>query len=299
MALTGGVIRLGTGTGFDLNETRPRGCSGFGAENLFAIGNTLRRLIRITDIENATGEFASAQLPSGVNGLTEFNGAFYALAQGDLHRIDPPFMATTNSTEIGEIIADGQIRSLATDGTDIFAYDRENNDLYLIAISGNTLTSSLYAAVTFPAAVTNPNVLGMFFFQGAFHFVENSQDALYKLPATFTVGGTVQAERVGNITKFGVNVGTPAGAGVFNDEAYMVDGGIRTLYRFYNVRWDATIDAVEVDEGGNGSLDLSSVSKDAASFEFAPSNTARSWVTLLGTDHSNNECAGRYRGYRF
>ena len=284
MALTGGVTRLGTGTGLGLGETRPRGCSGFGTENLFVIGNTLRRLIRVTDIENATGEFASAELPNGIQGLTEFNGAFYVLAQGNLHRVDPPFTATSSSTEIGVIDTNAEFRSLATDGTNLFAYDRDTEAIYRVEISGNTLTSSVYVSVTFPAAVTNPNVLAMFFFAGAFHFVETSTDALYRLPQSFTVGGTAAAARVGNVTQFGANVGTPHGAGVFNDEAYMVDGSVRTLFRFYNVRWDATIDAIEVDEGGNGSLDLNTVSQDAASFEFAPSNTSRSWVTLSGTE---------------
>ena len=41
---------------------------------------------------------------------------------------------------------------------------------------------------------------------------------------------------------------------------------------------------LKLDEGGNGSLDLSGVSQDAASFEFAPSNTSRSWVTISGND---------------
>ena len=34
----------------------------------------------------------------------------------------------------------------------------------------------------------------------------------------------------------------------------------------------------------NGSLDLSTVSDDAASFEFAPTHTARSWLTISGTE---------------
>ena len=41
---------------------------------------------------------------------------------------------------------------------------------------------------------------------------------------------------------------------------------------------------LEVDEGANGSLDLSTVSDDAASFEFAPTHTARSWLTISGTE---------------
>ena len=38
-----------------------------------------------------------------------------------------------------------------------------------------------------------------------------------------------------------------------------------------------------MDEAANGTLDLSTVSDDAASFEFAPTHTARTWLTIAGT----------------
>ena len=63
----------------------------------------------------------------------------------------------------------------------------------------------------------------------------------------------------------------------------LAGSGADALFRMYDVGWDETIAAVVVDEGGNGSLDLSTVSDDAASFEFAPTHTARSWLTIVGT----------------
>ena len=208
----------------------------------------------------------------------------YVLAQGTLYRVDHPFTATSGNTQIGDIDTSAEFRSLATDGTNLFAYDRVDEAIYLVEISGNNLVSNVYVSVTFPAAVTNPNVLAMFYFDGAFYFVETSQDAFYRLADSFTVGGTAAATRVGNVNRFGANIGAPHGAGVFDGEAYMLDAGTRTLYRFYNVRWDDTIDVIEIDAGASGTFDLTTVSKDAASFEFAPSNTARSWITLSTND---------------
>ena len=61
----------------------------------------------------------------------------------------------------------------------------------------------------------------------------------------------------------------------------MAGSSIDALYRLYDVFWDETIAAIAVDEGGNGSLDLSGVSQDAASFEFAYRATPhRSWLTV-------------------
>ena len=73
-------------------------------------------------------------------------------------------------------------------------------------------------------------------------------------------------------------------ASVHDGEAYMAGGNPDALYRFYNVRWDDTIAVIEVDAGGNGSLDLSTVSRDATSFEFVSSYTPPSWLTISGND---------------
>ena len=63
----------------------------------------------------------------------------------------------------------------------------------------------------------------------------------------------------------------------------MLGSAADALFRLYDVRWDETIANLEVDEGDNGTLDLSTVSDDAASFEFAPSHTTRTWLTISGT----------------
>ena len=67
-------------------------------------------------------------------------------------------------------------------------------------------------------------------------------------------------------------------------DAYFLGDDTDALHRYYNVRWDETIDVIEVDEGSNGSLDLGTVSKDATSFEFTPGYTAPGWLTISGMD---------------
>ena len=67
-------------------------------------------------------------------------------------------------------------------------------------------------------------------------------------------------------------------------QLFLGGSGADALFRMYDVGWDATIANLEVEEGANGSLDLSTVSDDAASFEFASSHTARSWLTISGTE---------------
>ena len=77
-----------------------------------------------------------------------------------------------------------------------------------------------------------------------------------------------------------------AGAGVLGSDAYFLGDDTDALHRYYNVRWDETIDAVEVDAGSNGSLDLSTVSKDFARgvSSLRRAYTARSWLTISGTE---------------
>ena len=146
------------------------------------------------------------------------------------------------------------------------------------------MTATTFATVAFPAGTTG-NILSMFYLGNAFYLGNRADGNLWKLPDNLTVGSLdVTPVRVGNFTDYDVSESRAAGAGVLGSDAYFLGDDTDALHRYYNVRWDETIDAVEVDAGSNGSLDLSTVSKDAASFEFAPSNTARSWLTISGTE---------------
>ena len=284
MALTGAGVLIANSSGLGQSEGQPRGLDSDGTY-LYALGNSQRRLIKITDLETFASEYASAQLQAGVNSLA-FNGGsfYYADNNNNVHRIDPPFNAQATSASLSIITNSGQIRSLCSDGTDLFGYDKTNSILYRITDNGTTVTATTFATVAFPAGTTG-NILSMFYLGNAFYLGNRADGNLWKLPDNLTVGSLdVTPVRVGNFTDYDVSESRAAGAGVLGSDAYFLGDDTDALHRYYNVRWDETIDAVEVDEGSNGSLDLSTVSKDAASFEFAPSNTARSWLTISGTE---------------
>ena len=284
MALTGAGVLIANSSGLGQSEGQPRGLDSDGTY-LYALGNSNRRLIKITDLETFASEFASASLSGNLNSLA-FNGGsfYYADNNNNVHRIDPPFNAQATSASLSIITNSGQIRSLCSDGTDLFGYDKQNSILYRITDNGTTVTATTFATVAFPTG-TDDNVLSLFYFEDAFYLGNRDDSNLWKLPDNLTVGTlNVTPVRVGNFTNYDVSESRAAGAGVLGSDAYFLGDDTDALHRYYNVRWDETIDAVEVDEGSNGSLDLSTVSKDAASFEFAPSNTARSWLTISGTE---------------
>ena len=284
MALTGAGVLIANSSGLGQSEGQPRGLDSDGTY-LYALGNAHRRLIKITDLETFASEYASAALQAGVNSLA-FNGGsfYYADNNNNIHRIDPPFNAQATSASLSIITNSGQIRSLCSDGTDLFGYDKTNSILYRITDNGTTVTATTFATVAFPTGTTG-NILSMFYLGNAFYLGNRADGNLWKLPDNLTVGSLgVTPVRVGNFTDYDVSESRAAGAGVLGSDAYFLGDDTDALHRYYNVRWDETIDAVEVDEGSNGSLDLSTVSKDAASFEFAPSNTARSWLTISGTE---------------
>ena len=282
--LTGAGVLIANSSGLGQSEGQPRGLDSDGTY-LYALGNAQRRLIKITDLETFASEYASAQLQNGVNSLAFNAGSFYyADNNNNIHRIDPPFNAQATSASLSIITNSGQIRSLCSDGTDLFGYDKTNSILYRITDNGTTVTATTFATVAFPTGTTG-NILSMFYLGNAFYLGNRADGNLWKLPDNLTVGSLdVTPVRVGNFTDYDVSESRAAGAGVLGSDAYFLGDDTDALHRYYNVRWDETIDAVEVDAGSNGSLDLSTVSKDAASFEFAPSNTARSWLTISGTE---------------
>ena len=284
MALTGAGVLISNSSGLGQSEGQPRGLDSDGTY-LYALGNAQRRLIKITDLETFASEYASAALQAGVNSLAFNAGSFYyADNNNNIHRIDPPFNAQATSASLSIITNSGQIRSLCSDGTDLFGYDKTNSILYRITDNGTTVTATTFATVAFPAGTTG-NILSMFYLGNAFYLGNRADGNLWKLPDNLTVGSLdVTPVRVGNFTDYDVSESRAAGAGVLGSDAYFLGDDTDALHRYYNVRWDETIDVTEVDEGSNGSLDLSTVSKDAASFEFAPSNTARSWLTISGTE---------------
>ena len=126
----------------------------------------------------------------------------------------------------------------------------------------------------------------MFYFGNAFYFFNNSNDVLYKLPDNLAAGSTDVVPVIVNsgITAYGVSDTAAGGAGTLGDEAYFLGDTNNQLFRLYRIRWDATINNIEVDAGADTTFALGSVSQDAIGFSFAPTNTDRSWLTIVGND---------------
>ena len=220
MAFTGAVVRLGTSDGYGVSESNAKGCDGDGT-NLFITGGQ-RRLIKITDLANATGEFASVIIgPTGSvpQSLVWHDGSFYCSvnASGDfyLYRVDPPFTATTATTYIGE---PGQpINSLLSDGTTLYGIRGSSFEFYSINITTGALTEL--------GTVSGVSALqGSFIFEDTIYALSNGDDALFELDDSYA--GT----QVGSFTLFNVSENNPRGGGALGDERYMV--GRSRLYRF-------------------------------------------------------------------
>ena len=175
--LTGAVVRLGTTTGFGVSEGNARAGDGDGT-NLFILGN-LGRLIKITDLANGTGEFASATIgPTGRTpvGLAWHDGSFYCsiIISGDhyLYRVDPPFTATTAPTFIADIGV--QMNTLVSDGTTLFGISSSVFDYYSINPTTGALTDL--------GTVTDVGgVHGSFFFEDELYALSNTDNALFVL----------------------------------------------------------------------------------------------------------------------
>ena len=280
MAFSGEAVLIANSNRYGQNEGAPRGCAGDDT-HVYVVGNNRKRIIRVTNLETFASEYASAAITGTIQSLAFLGGNAYFSVGTALHRINAPLTgSSTHSALTGTLPSN--VFSLASDGTYLYGYRNNDRTIHRITISGQSLTAASFATVTFPAGVST-NIRAFFYHDGAFYFVNLSNNRLYKSPENVASGSTVAATRVGNFNNFGASVQGVHGAGVLGTEAYLASGSSDNLYRLYNVRWDETIDAIEVDEGANASLDLSGVSKDATSFEFAPSHTARSWLTISGT----------------
>ena len=230
--LTGAGVLIAGSAALGQLEVRPRGLDSDGTY-LYAIGVSQRRLIRITDLDTFASEYASAQLSGNINSLAFNDGSlYYADNNNAIYRIDSPFDTSSTSTSLGNITNSGAVRSLCSDRTDLFGYDKTNSILYRIVDNGTDITATTFATVAFPTGTTG-NVNALFYFEDAFYLVNNDDNNLWKLPNDLTSGSLdVTPVRVGNFTDFDVSEGNPAGAGVLGSEAYFLGDDTNALHRF-------------------------------------------------------------------
>ncbi len=232
MALTGAAIVIANSSGLGQLELQPRGLDSDGTY-LYALGRSQRRVIRITNLETFASEYASAQLSGNLTSLAFNDGNFYYADNNNLlYRIDPPFNTQASSTSLSHITNSGQIRSLCSDRTNLFGYDKSNSILYRIVDNGADISATVFATAAFPTG-TSDNVLSAFYFEDAFYLGNRDDGNLWKLPDNLTVGSlNVVPTRVGNFTAFDASESNPGGAGVLGSEAYFLGDDNNSLYRF-------------------------------------------------------------------
>ena len=285
MAFTGEAVRQGNSYRFGVDSVGsiPRAFVSFNGEPYVV---TRDGLIHITDLENGSGvliqnntgyDLADADPTSAF----VYNSRMYFLDRnGDVLVVfDDPLTG-----DVGIIDFYTSIQSpsaAATDGTTVWVYDSIFDTLY--TINPDTAATTSLGTVGFDVTTPSNNIGGMFYYEGKLYLLDNGTELMFVIddPSASTLEATVVDV---SVTEFGVSQVGVNGGDVHDGEAYMAGGNPDALYRFYNVRWDETIAAIEVDAGGNGSLDLSTVSKDATSFVFVPGYTAPSWLTISGME---------------
>ena len=155
----------------------------------------------------------------------------------------------------------------------LYGADRQTDALYTISSSG--VLTRVGTATQF--GISAGRVQGFTAYRGKLIGADIGLDKTFEIDPTTGVATIIGGTNA-------LPDGSPEALCEHDGKLYMAGSAADALFRLYDVLWNETIADIEVDEGGNGRLDLSTVSQDAASFEFAPSHTARSWLTLSGTE---------------
>ena len=285
MSFTGEAVRQGNSDRFGVGSpgSIPRAFVSFRNQPYII---TRDALAHITDLANGSGVLIQNNAEYNLDDSDPtcgfvWNDRMYFLDRDDdvLAIFDDPLNGDVSV--IGFFSGIDSPSAAATDGTTVWIYDAPFDTIY--TIDPATATTTSLGPVGFDVTTPANNIAGMFYHGGRLYLLDNGTELMFVIDDISAV--TLEATAVDvDIVEFGASQRGVNGGGVHLGEAYMTGGNPDALYRFYNVRWDEIIDAIEVDEGGNDSLDLSTVSKDATSFEFAPSNLARSWLTISGME---------------
>ena len=285
MAFTGEAVRQGDSNRFGVPSVGsiPRAFVSFGGEPYVITRNGL---IHITDLENGSGVLIQnnsnydLSSPDPTCGFA-YNSRLYFLDRGGsaLQIFNDPLTGDVSLIDFYTGITTPA--GAATDDTTVWVYDSTFDALH--TINPDTAATTLLGTVGFDVTTPANNIGGMFYHGGSLYLLDNGTELMFVIedPSAATLEATAVDV---NVVEFGASQRGVNGGSVHDGEAYMAGGNPDALYRFYNVRWNETIAAIEVDSGGDGSLDLSTVSSDATSFEFLSSYTAPSWLTISGND---------------
>ena len=281
MALTGTGIRIGTATEFGVSVRFPRGLASDGTTLRLFDANKGYTLDLSTGIATPIGSLTNFGVrEAAARSATYHNNqfVFYGHNQRRIFTYDPSDGSAsqlTSQLSIQGSSATPDIWGLASLNGMLWALERGTDRLYIVDIANDVLIPVGADTLTEFGLPGSSNIQSFTAYKGELVAISNGLQKLVRFDqttgiATLAANGTVPdaasealAEHAGQL--------------------FLAGSGDDALFRMYDVGWDATIANLEVEEGANGSLDLSTVSDDAASFEFAPTHTARTWLTIAGT----------------
>ena len=285
MPLTGEAVRQGNANRFGVGSpgSIPRSFVSF-RNQPYVI--TRDALVKITDLANGSGVLIQNNAEYNLDDSDPtcgfvWNDRMYFLDRNDniLATFDDPLNGDVSFVNYYTGISTPS--AAATDSTTVWIYESSFDALH--TINPDTAATTLLGTVGFDVTTPANNIAGMFYHGGKLYLLDNGTELMFVIddPAA----ATLEAVAVDHtISEFAAGQRGVNGGSVHLGEAYMAGGNPDALYRFYNVRWDETIPPIEVNTGGNGSLDLTTVSRDATSFEFVPGYTPPSWLTISGND---------------
>ena len=280
--LTGTGIRIGTATAFDAGVTFPRGMASDGTTCYLFDNRKGLSLNLSTGAATLIGTVTNFDVSeSGLRAATYHNSQIIFYGHTD-RKIYAYNTSTGVATELSarliwptEITSTPDLWGLASLGGVVYGLDRTEDILVTVNITTGVLTR--VGTATNYGLTGSPNIQALTAYNGELIAASGGLQELVRINETTGVA-------TGIVSGADLPDASPEALVEHDDQLLMAGSSIDALYRLYDVFWDETIAAIAVDEGGNASLDLSGVSQDAASFEFAPSHTARSWLTVSG-DH--------------
>ena len=280
--LTGTGIRIGTATAFDAGVTFPRGMASDGTTCYLFDNRKGLSLNLSTGAATLIGTVTNFDVSeSGLRAATYHNSQviFYGHTDRKIYAYNT---STGVATELSArliwptgITSTPDLWGLASLGGVVYGLDRTEDILVTVNITTGALTR--VGTATNYGLTGSPNIQALTAYNGELIAASGGLQELVRINETTGVA-------TGIVSGADLPDASPEALVEHDDQLLMAGSSIDALYRLYDVFWDETIAAIAVDEGNNASLDLSGVSQDAASFEFAPSHTARSWLTVSGTD---------------
>ena len=158
----------------------------------------------------------------------------------------------------------------------IYAVDEPTDALYTMDDSDGSLTKIANIS-RFGLTELRGNLIlnSLGAYDGKLYSVDVTSDTLLELNTT--LGTATRIAHTNTLLALGIQA-------LFEHDGdfYALDNATDSLFRLYDVKWDETIADFEVEPGGNGTLDLTGISQDAASF--ASTGTPPSWASVSGND---------------